>query len=82
MEKDVNAENALELFEMAPQLLGDDEFGLPFIRENTEEVLQTDSFLKLSPSRLKYLLADESLGAEESVLFVALKKKMGCQLCF
>jgi hypothetical protein len=74
MEKDVNAENALELFEIAPQLLGDDEFGLPFIRENTDEVLQTDAFLKLSPARLKYLLADDSLGADESVLFVALKK--------
>jgi len=74
MEKDVNAENACELFEMAPSLLGDDEFGLPFIRENTDEVLQTEAFLKLSPARLKYLLADEGLGCEESVLFVALRK--------
>jgi len=74
MEKDVNAENALELFEIAPTLLGDDEFALPYIRENTAAVLETEAFLKLSPGRLKYLLADDSLGADESVLFNSIIK--------
>jgi len=73
MEKDVSAENVCELFEIAPKLLGDEEFGLSFIRENTDDVFASEAFLKLSPARLKFLLSDEFLGAEESSIFVALK---------
>eukprot|EP00456_Euglypha_rotunda_P038401 TRINITY_DN2951_c0_g1_i25.p1 TRINITY_DN2951_c0_g1~~TRINITY_DN2951_c0_g1_i25.p1 ORF type:complete len:253 (-),score=51.33 TRINITY_DN2951_c0_g1_i25:37-795(-) len=73
MEKDVNVDNVCELFEIAPKLLGDEEFGLPFIRENTEDVLASESFLKLSPARLKFLLSDEQLSSDESSIFIALK---------
>jgi len=73
MEKDISAENVCELFEIAPKLLGDEEFGLQFIRENTDDVFASEAFLKLSPARLKFILSDEFLGAEESSTFVALK---------
>jgi len=74
MEKDVTVENACELFEMAPKLLGEEEFALPFIRENMEEILQTESFMQLSPSRLEYLIRDDSLCVDEIALFKALKE--------
>jgi len=80
MEKDVTVDNACELFEMGPKILGDENFGLSFIRENTDDVLQSDAFLKLSPLRLKYLLSDDQLGSDESTLFVALKNWAKAQL--
>jgi len=43
-------------------------------------VLETEAFLKLSPARFKYLLADEGLGADESVLFLALVKWAKAQI--
>jgi hypothetical protein len=69
MEKDVTVDNACELFEMAPKLLGDEEFGLPFIRENMTEVLASPAFLKLSRPRLEYLIKDDALAADESAIF-------------
>jgi len=67
-------DNACELFEMAPKLLGDDEFALPFIQENTAAVILSDSFLALSPSRLEYLLKDDGLCVEEISLINAMTK--------
>jgi len=71
MEMDVNMENVCELFEIAPKLLGDQEFGLKFIEENTEEVMKkkTDAFIKLSPERMKVFLQDDKLTADEGSLF-------------
>jgi len=67
-------ENACELFENGPKLLGDEEFGLNFIRDHMDEVLQTEGFLQLSPSRLKYLLKDDSLCLEEVNIFRGLRE--------
>jgi hypothetical protein len=71
MQADVNINNALELYQIAPDLLGDEEFGLDFIRENTEEILETDSFLNLSRTRLLTLLKDDRLSVDELPLFHA-----------
>jgi hypothetical protein len=51
LEADVKVDNVCQLFELAPSLLGDQEFGLPFIRENTEAILETEGFLRLSKDR-------------------------------
>eukprot|EP00808_Paulinella_micropora_P015776 g58134.t1 len=72
MEKDVSLENAIDLFQMAPDLLGDKEFALAFIRENMEELVATESFLRLSKDRLLLLLQDDFLCVEEVSLFQAL----------
>jgi len=74
MEMDVKIENVCELFEIAPKLLGDHEFGLKFIEENTEEIIKQESFLKLSKERLRDLLQSDKLSAEEGLLFDAVLK--------
>jgi len=74
MEADVNVQNACELFELAPALLDDKEFGLKFIEENMEEIAETDAFLKLSKSRLVTLLEDDELGIDEFQLWQAILK--------
>jgi len=74
MEMDVNIENVCSLFEIAPKLLGDQEFGLKFIEENTEEVIKSETFLKLSKDRMLVLLQDDKLTAEEGALFDAILK--------
>eukprot|EP00457_Paulinella_chromatophora_P005564 gb/GEZN01005581.1/.p1 GENE.gb/GEZN01005581.1/~~gb/GEZN01005581.1/.p1 ORF type:complete len:489 (-),score=102.28 gb/GEZN01005581.1/:270-1736(-) len=71
LEKDVSVENAVDLFQMAPDLLGEQEFALPFIRENMEEIVASDSFLRLSRDRLLALLKDDLLAVEEVSLFQA-----------
>jgi len=72
MERDISVDNVCDLFEMAPTLLGKPDFGFPFIREHTEEVLRSKGFVKLSKGRVRALLSDEKLSAEESDLFEAL----------
>jgi len=72
MEKDVTIENALELFEMGPRLLGEQDFGMPFLRENMVEIVSQEGFLKLSKSRLEYLLKDDSLSIDEVLLYKGL----------
>eukprot|EP00808_Paulinella_micropora_P013702 g4242.t1 len=72
MEKDISVENTIDLFQMAPELLGEQEFALPFIRENMEKIVGSDSFLRLSSDRLLTLLKDDQLAVEEVSLFQAL----------
>jgi len=74
MEADVNKENVLDLFQIAPQMLGDEEFGLAFIEENAAEVFASEGFLKLSKDRLIVLLKDEKLAIEEIDVFKAVQK--------
>jgi len=74
MSGDVNAENVLDLFQIAPTLLGDDEFGLKFIEENTEKVLSNDAFTRLSKDRLIVLLKSDKLSAPELTIFQAVQK--------
>jgi len=72
MEADVNINNCLELFTIAPDLLGDEEFGLEFIRENTEEIIEGEAFLNLPKHRLMTLIKDDRLSVDELPLFNAL----------
>lgn len=74
MEADINADNALQLFAAAPALLGDETFGIEFIRENAEEVFASDSLDTLSRERLKTLLRDDQLSIEEQSVFAAVKR--------
>ena len=74
MEGDVNADNVLELYEMAPALLGDNEFGLDFIRENAEEIFASEGFESLSESRVATLLKDDDLSIEEQSVFAAVQR--------
>jgi len=74
MEADINADNALELFAVAPELLGDEQFGLEFIRENAEEVFASEGLNALSRERLKTLLRDDNLSIEEQSVFAAVKR--------
>jgi hypothetical protein len=48
-------------------------FVMEFIRENTEDVVQTPGFLNLSRDRLKALIEDDNLGIDEIDLFKAVQ---------
>jgi hypothetical protein len=74
MTADINMDNALELFQIAPDLLGDEEFGLEFIRENSEEVFASPGILTLNKDRFITLLKDDGLGIEEVELFNCCRK--------
>jgi len=74
MEQGITVKNVCQMFESAVKLLGDDKFGFQFIRENTEDILKSDAFLKLPQKRLEVLLADDKLGTDESLLFEAVIK--------
>jgi hypothetical protein len=74
MEGDVNKDNVLDLFQIAPTMLGDEEFGLKFIEENAADVLASDAFVKLSKDRLTVILKDDKLAVEEIEVFKALHK--------
>jgi len=71
MEADVTIENVLELFQIAPSLLDDKEFGLKFIEEHADEVLEQEAFERLSKSRVMTILEDDNLGVDEWPLFQA-----------
>jgi len=74
MEGDVNKDNVLDLFRIAPTMLGDEEFGLKFIEENAAEVLASDGFTKLSKDRLLVILKDDKLAVDEIDVFKALQR--------
>jgi hypothetical protein len=74
MENDVSVDNVLELFEIAPTLLDDKDFGMKFIQENCEEILEHEQFARLSKPRLMHLLDDDELGIDEWPLFQAVLK--------
>lgn len=66
---DMRVDNALELFDLAHSITGEEYFGSAFIRENAEEVFDTNYFLRLAPERLNLLLKDSQLSLDEQVLF-------------
>jgi len=74
LEGDVSVENACELYEIAPKMLDDKDFGLPFIREHTDEILETEGWLRLSKPRLISLLGDDELATDEFSLYKAVLK--------
>jgi len=74
MQRRMSIKNCCQMFEAASRLLGDDNFGISFIRENIDDICRTDGFLKLSKSRLELLLLDDKLAADEATLFQALQK--------
>jgi len=74
MKRDITLDNICQLFEIAPSLLGKADFGFPFIRDHSEEVLKSEGFLKLSKPRVKALLEDDQLTIDEFELFTACLK--------
>jgi len=74
MEGDVNKDNVLDLFQIAPTMLGDEEFGLKFIEENADEIVKSDAFTRLSKDRLAVILKSDKLAIEEIDLFKGLQK--------
>jgi hypothetical protein len=74
MESDVNIDNALDLFSIAPTLLGDAEFGLSFIEENVEKIFEKDSFVRLPKDRLLVLLKSDKLQCDEMTVFKAVQR--------
>jgi len=69
MTGDINKENVLDLFQIAPTMLGDEDFGMKFIEENTEDVLASDKLLNLTKARLGKILQSDKLSIEEAELF-------------
>jgi len=69
MEGDVNSDNVLDLFQIAPSMLGDEDFGMKFIEEHSEEILSKEGFVRLSKDRLAKILQSDKLTVEETDLF-------------
>jgi hypothetical protein len=74
LEADVSVENACELFQIAPDMLGDASFVMDFIQENTEDVLESPGFLNLTKNRLIAMLENDQLAVDEVGLFQACLK--------
>jgi len=70
---DLTIDNALNMFCMGSQL-NDPEFGLQFIAENIEDILNSDGFLSLPRHQVKVLLSSDYLECDEIALFKALIK--------
>jgi len=68
MSNDITNENACEIFQLGPDLLGDSDVALDFICENADEVFESKSFLKLSKDRLAVLVRNDNLGIDEGPL--------------
>jgi len=71
---DLSIENALNMYVVAPDLVSDPDFGIDFIAENMEELLETDGFVTLPLDRLIRLLQSDKLEVEEVLLFKAVQK--------
>lgn len=74
MERGLCTETACSIFNMGPSVLEDEEFGLEYVEENMESLVNTPAFLELDRDRLKYLLRDDKLAIDEVPLFLAVKK--------
>jgi len=70
---DLTIENALTMFCMGSQL-NDPEFGLQFIAENIEDILNSEGFLSLPRPQMKVLLSSDYLECDEIAIFNALLK--------
>jgi len=68
-EQGINIKNVCQMFQTAARLLGDEKFGISFIRENAEDVFKSESFLKLSSERLEVILGDDKLSIDETAVF-------------
>lgn len=74
MQQGITVKNVCQMFESASRLLGDDRFGIAFIRENIEEIFKSDSFIKLTQKRLEVIISDDKLAADEAVILEAVVK--------
>lgn len=83
LEQSLSVDNALGLLQQGLTVLGDAQFGLPFIRENATEVFATKDFETLPRSLVALLLSDSMLSVSESELFAALVKwsESACRAC-
>jgi len=71
---DINVDNACELFQLAPDLMGSQDFAQEYVLEHADEIFESKGFLNLSRDRLQILARSDSLGADELGLFNALVK--------
>jgi len=71
-QKVISVKNVCRMFETTGRLLGDLNFGLSFIRNNFEAVTTRDQFLELSRPRIRKIIEDDKLSAEEVHVFEAL----------
>jgi len=69
---DVNDENCLELLQLSFKLGAPNKEVQKFVEENTENIIQSDAFLKLKPEALSMFLSVDELGTDEVQLFDAL----------
>jgi len=74
LEGDVNKDNAIDFFIMGPSMFGQEDFGLPFLEENTEDIMNSDNFLRLPADRLKVFLKSDKLSADEIDIFRAVSR--------
>eukprot|EP00808_Paulinella_micropora_P006158 g46509.t1 len=72
IQRELSVASFCPLFQVAPQLLGQPEFGMQFLREYTEEVLTSPQWVTLSKERVGKVLQDSALGVSEEFLFDAL----------
>jgi len=72
LEGDITKDNVLEFFQIAPKMLGDEEFGVAFIEDNASDVLASEAFVRLSEERFLKILQCENLCCEEIELFNAI----------
>eukprot|EP00456_Euglypha_rotunda_P017449 TRINITY_DN15999_c1_g1_i1.p1 TRINITY_DN15999_c1_g1~~TRINITY_DN15999_c1_g1_i1.p1 ORF type:complete len:316 (+),score=35.24 TRINITY_DN15999_c1_g1_i1:96-1043(+) len=59
---------------LAPTMTGDEDFGLPYIEEFTDDVLAVDSFTRLPKSYVLKILQSERLTCDEIALFKAVQR--------
>jgi hypothetical protein len=71
---DLSIDNALNMYVVAPDLVSDPDFGIDFIAENMEDLLETEGFVALPVDRLIRLLQSDKLEVEEVLLFKAVQK--------
>jgi len=70
---DVSVENAFELFQIITNLHSDSAAIMEFLSENSDALLESDSFLNMKRETLKVLLKQDLFGVEEFPLFKAVQ---------
>lgn len=71
LEDSISVSNVCKMFNDAPVVLGDANFGLDFIKDNAKLVFKSEGFLELEASRLKYLLKQTDLKIAEIDILTA-----------
>lgn len=67
----MDVENACQIFDIAPECIGDSSFGLYFILNRAKVVFQSEGFTLLRRCRLVDILVRDDLKLQESFIFLA-----------